>query len=86
MIENFNPFICVGGDNEKINHIAEAAIEMNLTCNDLKKDLNLSDGDVVDMLQLVMDRFKNRNSLWKIYLTRIISEKYFYWVIRFFIS
>ena len=37
MIENFNPFICLGGDNEKINHIAEAAIEMNLTCNDLKK-------------------------------------------------
>ena len=63
MIENFNPFICLGGDNEKINHIAEAAIEMNLTCNDLKKDLNLSDGDVVDMLQLVMDRFKNRNSI-----------------------
>ena len=57
------PFICLGGDNEKINHIAEAAIEMNLTCNDLKKDLNLSDGDVVDMLQLVMDRFKNRNSI-----------------------
>mgnify|MGYP001370012970 CR=1 FL=1 len=28
----------------------------------LKKDLNLSDGDVVDMLQLVMDRFKNRSS------------------------
>ena len=65
MIENFNPFICLGGDNEKINHIAEAAIEMNLTCNDLKKDLNLSDGDVVDMLQLVMDRFKNRNSIQK---------------------
>ena len=67
MIENFNPFICLGGDNEKINHIAEAAIEMNLTCNDLKKDLNLSDGDVVDMLQLVMDRFKNRNSLWNLF-------------------
>ena len=63
MIENFNPFICLGGDNEKINHIAEAAIEMNLTCNDLKKDLNLSDGDVVDMLQLVMDQFKNTNNL-----------------------
>ena len=62
MIENFNPFICLGGENEKINHIAEAAIEMNLTCNDLKKDLNLSDGDVVDMLQLVMDRFKSSNS------------------------
>ena len=31
------------------------------TCNDLKKDLNLTDGDVVDMLQLVMDRFKNSN-------------------------
>ena len=86
MIENFNPFICLGGDNEKINHIAEAAIEMNLTCNDLKKDLNLSDGDVVDMLQLVMDRFKNRNTIWKIYLTTRISEKYFYWVFRFFIS
>jgi len=27
----------------------------------LKKDLNLTDGDVVDMLQLVMDRFKNNN-------------------------
>ncbi len=63
MIENFNPFICLGGENEKINHIAEAAIEMNLTCNDLKKDLNLSDGDVVDMLQLVMDRFKSRNKV-----------------------
>ena len=70
MIENFNPFICLGGDNEKINHIAEAAIELNLTCNDLKKDLNLSDGDVVDMLQLVMDRFKNRNSLWIISLIK----------------
>ena len=66
MIENFNPFICLGGKNEKINHIAEAAIEMNLTCNDLKKDLNLSDGDVVDMLQLVMDRFKSRNAIWEI--------------------
>ena len=63
MIENFNPFISLGGENEKINHIAEAVIEMNLTCNDLKKDLNLSDGDVVDMLQLVMDRFKNTNSI-----------------------
>ena len=62
MIENFNPFISLGGDNEKINQIAEAVIEMNLTCNDLKKDLDLSDGDVVDMLQLVMDRFKNKTS------------------------
>lgn len=61
MIENFNPFISLGGNNEKINHMAEAALEMNLTCNDLKKDLNLSDGDVVDMLQLVMDGFKNKN-------------------------
>ena len=34
---------------------------MNLTCNDLKNDLNLNDGDVGDMLQLVMDRFKNNN-------------------------
>ena len=41
--------------------MAEAALEMNLTCNDLKNDLNLTDGDVVDMLQLVMDRFKNSN-------------------------
>ena len=61
MIENFNPFISLGGDNQKVNHMAEAAREMNLTCNDLKKDLNLTDGDVVDMLQLVMDRFKNSN-------------------------
>jgi len=59
MIENFNPFISLGGNNQKVNHMAEAALEMNLTCNDLKKDLNLTDGDVVDMLQLVMDRFKN---------------------------
>ncbi len=63
MIENFNPFISLGGDNQKVNHMAEAALEMNLTCNDLKKDLNLTDGDVVDMLQLVMDRFKNSNKL-----------------------
>jgi len=61
MIENFNPFISLGGDNQKVNHMAEAALEMILTCNDLKKDLNLTDGDVVDMLQLVMDRFKNNN-------------------------
>ena len=61
MIENFNPFISLGGDNQKVNHMAEEALEMNLTCNDLKKDLNLTDGDVVDMLQLVMDRFKNSN-------------------------
>ena len=61
MIENFNPFISLGGDNQKVNHMAEAALEMNLKCNDLKKDLNLTDGDVVDMLQLVMDRFKNSN-------------------------
>ena len=61
MIENFNPFISLGGNNEKINHMAEAALEMNLTCNDLKKDLNLSDGDVIDMLQLVMDGFKNKD-------------------------
>ena len=63
MIENFNPFICLGGEDEKINHIAEAAIEMNMTCDDLKKDLDLSDGDVVDMLQLVMDRFKNKKGI-----------------------
>jgi len=61
MIENFNHFISLGGDNQKVNHMAEAALEMNLTCNDLKKDLNLTAGDVVDMLQLVMDRFKNSN-------------------------
>ena len=61
MIENFNPFISLGGDNQKVNHMAEAALEMNLTCNDLKKDLNLTDCDVVYMLQLVMDRFKNSN-------------------------
>ena len=61
MIENFNPFISLGGDNQKVNHMAEAALEMNLPCNDLKKDLNLTVGDVVDMLQLVMDRFKNSN-------------------------
>ena len=61
MIENFNPFISLGGDNQKVNHMAEAALEMNLRCNDLKKDLNLTDGDVDDMLQLVMDRFKNNN-------------------------
>ena len=54
----------MGGDNQKVNHMAEAALEMNLTCNDLKKDLNLTDGDVVDMLQLVMDRFKNSNSVY----------------------
>ena len=63
MIENFNPFISLGGENQKVNHMAEAALEINLTCNDLKKDLNLTDGDVVDMLQLVMDRFKNSNKL-----------------------
>ena len=40
--------------------MAEAALEMNLTCNDLKKDLDLTDGDVIDMLQLVMEGFKNR--------------------------
>ena len=61
MIENFNPFISLGGENQKVYHMAAAALEMNLTCNDLKKDLNLTDGDVVDMLQLVMDRFKNSN-------------------------
>ena len=61
MIENFNPFISLGGKDQKINHMAEAALEINLTCNDLKKDLNLTDGDVIDMLQLVMDRFKNKN-------------------------
>ena len=61
MIENFNPFISLGGDNQKVNDMAEAALEMNLTCNDLKRDLDLTDGDVVDMLQLVMDRFKNNN-------------------------
>ena len=59
MIENFNPFITLGGNNEKVNQIAEAVIEMNLTCNDLKKDFGLSDGEVIDMLQLVMERFKN---------------------------
>ena len=61
MIENFNPFISLGENNQKVNHMAEAALEMNLTCNDLKRDLNLTDGDVVDMLQLVMDRFKNNH-------------------------
>ena len=61
MIENFNPFVSLGGNNEKVNHMAEAALEMNLTCNDLKKDLDLSNGDVIDMLQLVMDGFKNRD-------------------------
>ena len=61
MIEKFNPFISLGGKDQKINHMAEAALEMNLTCNDLKKDLDLTDGDVIDMLQLVMDGFKNRN-------------------------
>ena len=61
MIENFNPFISLGGDNQKVNHMAEPALEMNLTCNDLKRYLNITDGDVVDMLQLVMDRFKNSN-------------------------
>ena len=40
--------------------MAEAALEMNLTCNDLKKDLDLTDGDVIDMLQLVMEGFKNK--------------------------
>tara|TARA_B100000242_G_C42814654_1_gene378696 strand:- start:129 stop:320 length:192 start_codon:yes stop_codon:yes gene_type:complete len=63
MIENFNPFISLGGDNQKVNQMAEAALEMNLTCNDLKRDLNLTDGDVVDMLQLVMDSFKNSNKV-----------------------
>ena len=61
MIENFNPFVSLGGNNEKVNHMAEAALEMNLTCNDLKKDLDLSDGDVIDMLQLVMEKIKNRD-------------------------
>jgi len=61
MIENFNPFISLGGDNQKVNHMAEAALEMNLTCNDLKKDLNLTDGDVVDMLHQVIDMFIYRN-------------------------
>ena len=67
MIENFNPFISLGGENQKVNHMAEAALEINLTCNDLKKDLDLTDGDVVDMLQLVMDRFKNGNWLLILY-------------------
>ena len=71
MIENFNPFISLGGDNQKVNHMAEAALEMNLTCNDLKKDLNLTDGDVVDMLQLVMDRFKNSNYVY-IFINKLL--------------
>ena len=76
MIENFNPFISLGGDNQKVNHMAEAALEMNLTCNDLKKDLNLTDGDVVDMLQLVMDRFKNSNYILSInhYISIFFNE------------
>ena len=49
MIENFNPFISLGGKDQKVNHMAEAALEINLTCNDLKKDLDLTDGDVVDL-------------------------------------
>ena len=61
MIENFNPFISLGGQDQKVNHMAEAALEMDLTCKDLKKDLDLTDGDVIDVLQLVMDGFKNRN-------------------------
>ena len=61
MIENFNPFITLGGEDKKVNDLAYAALEMNKECNGLKKELNLTDGDVVDMLQLVMDRFKNSN-------------------------
>ena len=76
MIENFNPFISLGGDNQKVNHMAEAALEMNLTCNDLKKDLNLTDGDVVDMLQLVMDRLKNSNWVYFLSMNRYISKTF----------
>ena len=47
MIEKFNPFISLGGKDQKINHMAEAALEMNLTCNDLKNDLDLTDGDLL---------------------------------------
>ena len=61
MIENFNPFITLGGEDKKVNDMAYALLEMNKECTALKKELNLSDGDVVDMLQLVMDRFKNSN-------------------------
>ena len=78
MIENFNPFISLGGDNQKVNDMAEAALEMNLTCNDLKRDLNLTDGDVVDMLQLVMDRFKNSNWL-KIFFNKFYLNYLIYW-------
>ena len=54
MIENFNPFISLGGKDQKINHMAEAALEMNLTCNDLKKDLDLTDGDAVSYTHLTL--------------------------------
>ena len=54
MIENFNPFISLGGKDQKVNHMAEAALEMNLTCNDLKKDLDLTDGDAVSYTHLTL--------------------------------
>ena len=48
---------------ERIINFLKDENATKLVSLDEAKDLNLSDGDVVDMLQLVMDRFKNRNSL-----------------------
>ena len=42
MIENFNPFITLGGKDKKVNDMAYAAIEMNKECSALKKELNFS--------------------------------------------
>ena len=43
MIENFNPFITLGGKDKKVNDMAYAALEMNKECTALKKELSYID-------------------------------------------
>tara|TARA_Y100001970_G_scaffold282835_1_gene396653 strand:- start:10252 stop:10446 length:195 start_codon:yes stop_codon:yes gene_type:complete len=63
MIEDLNPFINLGGSDQKVNNLAEALLEINLTCKDLKKDLELSDNDIVDMLSLVINDYKKNYTI-----------------------
>ena len=86
MIENFNPFISLGGDNQKVNHMAEAALEMNLTLikSLLNKGYDLDKGAILlkdedifhgsDAINTICKQINNPSSNLLLLLSRVFKS------------
>ena len=73
MIENFNPFISLGGDNQKVNHMAEAEKGYDLD----KGAILLKDEDIfhgADAINTICKQINNPSSSLLFLLSRVFKS------------